>query len=167
MPRPRPQRLPGFHPGRHDSGAIRRRVPGRGAESMRSPGIVPRDTMPTSTWKRERIDSSAWERGSATAEFAVVLPVVMVLAVLVLALARTSMVAMSCQDAANQAARVAAAGTQTNAGDIVTQLAGGDASLTLAQGDGMVEAVVTCPVLPGPLGVLPAHVQGRAYGVKA
>lgn len=126
-----------------------------------------RGTMPTSTRKRERIDLSAWERGSATAEFAVVLPVVMVLAVLVLALARTSMAAMTCQDAANQAARATAADTQSNAGDIVARLAGGDASLTLTQGDGMVEVVVTCPVLPGPLGVLPAHVQGRAYGVKA
>lgn len=117
--------------------------------------------------KNVRHNRSAWERGSATAEFAVVLPVVMVLAVLVLALARTSMVAMTCQDAANQAARVASADAQSNAGDIVARLAGGDASLTLAQGNGMVEAVVTCPVLPGPLGVLPAHVQGRAYGVKA
>lgn len=109
---------------------------------------------------------ASWERGSATAEFAVVLPVVMVLAVLVLAMARTAMVAMTCQDAANQAARVAAAGNG-DAGVVVTRLAGGNASLSMTQGDGMVEAVVTCPVLPGPLGVLPAHVQGRAYGIEA
>lgn len=45
------------------------------------------------------------DEGTATAEFAVVLPVIVVLAALLLYLGRASVVSVGCQDAAANAAR--------------------------------------------------------------
>lgn len=106
------------------------------------------------------------ERGSATAEFAVVLPAVMVLAVLLLSLTRVSMVSMACQDAANQVARVMVSQSDADsARRVAASVVGEEASVTIGESSGMTEVVVSCPVMPGPLGVLPTHVEGRAYGL--
>lgn len=120
-------------------------------------------------WERAqgRFAWGSWaERGSATAEFAMTLPAVMALAVLLLSLGRVSMVSMACQDAANQVARIAVTGADSESmGQVVAGVAGGGASFAMNESADMVEATVVCPVLPGPLGVLPAQVEGHAYGV--
>ena len=54
-------------------------------------------------WKRHADDA---DEGAATAEFAVVLPCVAAVAILVLCLGRASVVSMNCQDAAAAGARV-------------------------------------------------------------
>ena len=53
-------------------------------------------------WKRHADDA---DEGAATAEFAVVLPCVAAVAILVLCLGRASVVSMNCQDAAAAGAR--------------------------------------------------------------
>ena len=53
-------------------------------------------------WKRHTDDA---DEGAATAEFAVVLPCVAAVAILVLCLGRASVVSMNCQDAAAAGAR--------------------------------------------------------------
>ena len=86
-------------------------------------------------WRRHARDADC---GTVTAEFAVVLPCVAAVAILVLCLGRASIVSMNCQDAA-------AAGARAMAID-----AGGEAK------------VVRCPVAADPTGVLPASVVGKA-----
>lgn len=54
-------------------------------------------------WKRHTDDA---DEGAATAEFAVVLPCVAAVAILVLCLGRASVVSMNCQDAAAAGARL-------------------------------------------------------------
>ena len=102
-----------------------------------------------------------------TAEFAVMLPAVIVVAMLILVLTRLAAVQIGCQDAARDAARVAqtlstAHGVRGQDARIVSaarQHAG-----TYAQA---VRIDVTCPAGPGPLHIFPASLHGHAYAVKA
>ncbi|MBT1161998.1 pilus assembly protein [Bifidobacterium sp. SO1] len=109
------------------------------------------------------------DRGAATAEFAVVLPAVVAVAVLLLCLSRTVVISMDCQDAAVSAVRelVVADGVDadTDLQSVVRAVAGGNASATASYGDEQVTVTVQCPVVPDPLGVLPTRVTGRATGV--
>lgn len=109
-------------------------------------------------WKRLR----AWMRGddgAATAEFAVVLPVVVAAAALLLYLARASITQISCQDAAADAARAALVRD-----DDVSAPAG--VQLTVSDGGDRITVTTTCRVLADPLGVLPTTVHGRAVVMK-
>ena len=117
--------------------------------------------------RRARRPPSRWEEGSATAEFAMILPAVVVMAVLVLSLTRVVVVSMDCQDAAAAAAREAVlAGDSGNSAAAARTVAGSSASVTLSRSNGTVTATVHCPVLPGPLGVLPTRVTGTAVGIE-
>lgn len=66
-------------------------------------------------WRRHARDADC---GTVTAEFAVVLPCVAAVAILVLCLGRASIVSMNCQDAAAAGARAMAidAGGEAKAG---------------------------------------------------
>lgn len=90
-------------------------------------------------WWKRHIDDA--DEGAATAEFAVVLPCVAAVAILVLCLGRASVVSMSCQDAA---------------------AAGDSATVRFDRGADSVTVTVQCPVIPDPTGVLPARVTGKA-----
>ena len=87
------------------------------------------------------------DRGAATAEFAVVLPAVAMVAMVLLCLTRTVTVSMRCQDAASAVVR-----------ELVTREGGlsgaGHSRRVTAQG----------PVLPDPFGVRPVNVTGSATG---
>ena len=98
-------------------------------------------------WRRHARDADC---GTVTAEFAVVLPCVAAVAILVLCLGRASIVSMNCQDAA-------AAGARAMAID-----AGGEAKARAAANANSVTVVVRCPVAADPTGVLPASVVGKA-----
>ena len=102
-------------------------------------------------WRRHARDADC---GTVTAEFAVVLPCVAAVAILVLCLGRASLVSMNCQDAA-------AAGARAMAID-----AGGEAkaraAASFAANTNSVTVVVRCPVAADPTGVLPASVVGKA-----
>lgn len=108
------------------------------------------------------------DTGSVTAEFAVVLPAVMVVALVLLSLGRAVLVGVECQDGARAAARELAVSQEvdgrarTRARSAAAKVAGAAASVALAPADGMVRVTLTCPLLPGPLRLIPANVTGEA-----
>lgn len=107
------------------------------------------------------------ERGSVTAEFATVLPAVMVVALLLLSLTRLVGVSIGCQDAASAAARAAAvaAGGGADASAAARNAVGDGITLNVSTAGQRVNVVARCPVLPDPRGVLPTVVEGRAVGI--
>lgn len=131
----------------------RRHRPDAGAPRHAPPGARP------ARW-------AAADCGSVTAEFAVVLPAVVAVALLLVGLTRTVAVSMRCQDAAAAVVReLVVTGGQTDAAAVARDVAGADASVAVRRAQDRVTVNVTCPVLPGPLGVLPAQVSGEAVGV--
>lgn len=110
-------------------------------------------------WKRLRAWMRGDDDGAATAEFAVVLPVVVVTAALLLYLARASVTQISCQDAAADVARA------TLVSDVGVAAPAG-VQVAVADGGDRITVTTTCRVLADPLGVLPATVHGRAVVVK-
>ena len=113
-------------------------------------------------WKRHTDDA---DEGAATAEFAVVLPCVAAVAILVLCLGRASVVSMNCQDAAAAGARAFAVddtGGESKARTAVMADAGGSATVRFERGADFVTVTVQCPVVPDPTGVLPTRVTGKA-----
>ncbi|KFI96993.1 TadE family type IV pilus minor pilin [Bifidobacterium stellenboschense] len=110
----------------------------------------------------------AADPGAVTAEFATVLPAVVALALLLLALSRTVMVSIGCQDAASAAARtVVAAGDAADPASAAHAVGGGDITVQVSRDGDRVTVTTHCPVIPDPLGVLPTRVEGRAVGVIA
>ncbi|MCH9276765.1 pilus assembly protein [Bifidobacterium amazonense] len=106
------------------------------------------------------------DEGAATAEFAVVLPAVVAVAVLLICLARTVVVSMDCQDAAAAAARaLVVAGDDADPHATARAVAGDDVSVSVAQDGDLATVTVQCPVIPDPIGVLPTDVTGKATGV--
>ena len=89
------------------------------------------------------------DRGAVTAEFAVVLPAVAMVAMVLLCLTRTVTVSMRCQDAASAVVR-----------ELVTREGG----LSGADDGHSIRVTAQCPVLPDPFGVLPVKVTGSATG---
>ncbi|ANU43506.1 pilus assembly protein TadE [Bifidobacterium animalis subsp. animalis MCC 0483] len=108
------------------------------------------------------------DEGTATAEFAVVLPVIVVLAALLLYLGRASVVSVGCQDAAANAARaLMVAGNALESGSqAVAQTAAGDGVRIQVRtaGNGF-EVIAHCAVVADPWGVVPRTVTGRAHGI--
>ncbi|MBW3080329.1 pilus assembly protein [Bifidobacterium sp. 79T10] len=112
--------------------------------------------------------TDASDPGTVTAEFAVVLPVVAALAILLLSLTRVAAVQISCQDAASAAARAAVAASRSDPQAAASAAAGktGVSADVVTSGD-TVTVTTSCPVVPDPMGVLPVRVTGRAVGVTA
>lgn len=109
---------------------------------------------------------TAADTGSVTAEFAVVLPAVVAVALLLIALSRTVTVSMRCQDAAAIAVReLVVSGQQADPQTAAIAVAGEGASVSVDSNGNQVSVTVSCPVLPGPLDVLPTRVTGEAVGV--
>ncbi|MDF7664324.1 TadE family type IV pilus minor pilin [Bifidobacterium sp. ESL0763] len=106
------------------------------------------------------------DRGAVTAEFAMVLPAVVAIAALLLMLARAVTVEMNCQDAASAGARVAVT-TKDNGRARAAAIEAADhgAQVSVSRGVGKVDVVVSCPVVPDPMHVLPTHVTGKATGL--
>ncbi|QOL33216.1 TadE family type IV pilus minor pilin [Bifidobacterium eulemuris] len=115
---------------------------------------------------RWRMWSSSYDRGAATAEFAVVLPCVVVVAALLLSLTQAVVVSMDCRDAAAAAAReLVVGGTESQAKRIAGRMARSDVTVDIVYRERYVDVTVTCPVLPGPMNLLPARVTGAATGI--
>ncbi|MCI1219089.1 MAG: pilus assembly protein [Bifidobacterium sp.] len=96
-----------------------------------------------------------------------VLPAVIVMAALLMSLARAVTVSMDCQDAAAVAARqLVITSGEADASAIARSVAGADAATKVSHQKGTFTVNVQCPVLPGPLRVLPTHVHGSATGVE-
>ncbi|KAB8294401.1 TadE/TadG family type IV pilus assembly protein [Bifidobacterium avesanii] len=106
------------------------------------------------------------DRGSATAEFAVVLPAVMAMVMLLLGLTRAITVSLDCQEAARAIARSTVAAQSVEDYGSVAHAIAGESDVTVHELPDRWEVRVACPLMPGPLGVLPLRVEGEAIGFK-
>ena len=105
------------------------------------------------------------DQGAVTAEFAVVLPAVIVMAVVLMSLARAVIVSMDCQDTAASIDReLVVTGGEADAAALARAM-GSDASVSVTRGGGTYAVRVQCPVLPDPLGVMPTRVHATSTGV--
>lgn len=108
--------------------------------------------------------------GAVTAEFAVVLPAVVVVALVLLGLGRGVIANVECADAARAAARQITTSTDADGGiaaartAAVAVSAGSTAAFT--ETTDSVTVSVTCPLLSGPLGIIPASVSATAVALK-
>lgn len=101
-----------------------------------------------------------YDYGAVTAEFSVVLPAAIVVALILLGVGRTVVCSMNCHDAARQVAyHLVAYNDGTSLEDIVHRVAGSDASLKLKKYGNNVDISVSCPVIPDPMHVLPTVVH--------
>ncbi|WP_152209224.1 TadE/TadG family type IV pilus assembly protein [Bifidobacterium cebidarum] len=106
------------------------------------------------------------DEGSATAEFAVVLPSVIAIAGLVLALGRAVTVSMDCSSAASAAAReFVVTGDRAAAQRMASAVMETDVTITVRQSEQLAHIRVTCPVLPGPMNLTPMQVVGESTAV--
>ena len=113
-------------------------------------------------WWRHHIDKA--DRGAVTAEFAVVLPCVAVMAMLVLCLGRGAIVSMNCQDAAAAGARAMTidADGERRAMAAARSIAGDGSTVSFTNDVDAVTVTVRCPVMSDPTGLIPAQVVGKA-----
>ena len=125
--------------------------------------------------RREVMGPKRWEdRGSATAEFAIVLPVVVGCVALILSVARASTVALSCQDAAATAARALIVASSEGEGQrsqvaehAAQQVAGDGIDISVEEHSGVSRVTIRCPIIPDPLGILPSLARGEAVAVTS
>lgn len=123
------------------------------------------------------------QRGSVTAEFAICLPAVLLVVLLVLAVAGVSLAQLRCADAARAGARAAALGQEDGAiTQIVTQRAGADAWVQVQRGQewvtvrvgrsvldsgwGSWEVVAEFSAVPEPTGARQHREPGPAVGAQ-
>lgn len=107
------------------------------------------------------------DAGAITAEFAVILPAIMVLVLVLLTSARASMIALSCQDAARVTARTLAMEDDTSQAQSIAQRAIQTVvTVRVQQTDTTVTVHTQCPVLPRPLSTMPFHVEGYAVATR-
>lgn len=112
----------------------------------------------------------AWLRGDdegvATAEFAVVMPVVVIMAALLLYAARACVVQLECQDAASNVARELIINESADTQVIAQASTGSSIHVQLSTIGNRIEVTTTCTVLADPLDVLPGTVRGHALGIR-
>lgn len=115
---------------------------------------------------RSQPEKDGSDSGTVTAEFAIVLPAVMALAILLLALTQTVRTGMICQEAANAAAREVVVHQGGGDPDAITaRMAGGSSVLSRERSGHQVRVTLSCPLVSTPLGVLPPRIQGRAVAI--
>ncbi|WP_369345034.1 TadE family type IV pilus minor pilin [Bifidobacterium aquikefiricola] len=103
------------------------------------------------------------DSGTVTAEFAILLPVVMALAMLILGLTRTVIVGLNCQEAARVAAReIVVSENSARVSALVRSIAGSAATVSLSEHADSITVSTQCPVIADALGVLPMRMSGRA-----
>ena len=106
------------------------------------------------------------DEGAATAEFAVVLPVIVMLAALMLYLGRASVVSVGCQDAAAYAARAVMVQGSGAGSQAMAQAAAGEGARIEVRPAGIgCEVIAHCAVVADPWGIVPRMVRGRAHGI--
>lgn len=109
-----------------------------------------------------------YDRGSVTAEFAVLLPAIAILIGLIIALGAASARRVTCQDAANKAAWVLTQDDDSQAARQAITRSVGTASTTFRElSDGSISISVICPIGQGPLQLLPFSVEGHALALPS
>ena len=102
------------------------------------------------------------DSGAVTAEFAIILPTVAILAIVLIFVGKTVVNTMNCNDAAGQVAYyIASTHDSKEAQNIVHKVSGKNSSVKVEYVGNMANIVVSCPVVPDPLKVLPMQVEAR------
>ena len=104
----------------------------------------------TCRWRLARLPPDLCT-GSATAEFAIVLPSIIAIAGLILAIGRVVIVSMDCQSAAAAAAReFVVTGDESSARSIAADVAGGEPRVSIAHDRQSTRETDESSVMPGP-----------------
>lgn len=102
------------------------------------------------------------DSGAVTAEFAIILPTVVILAIVLIFVGKSVVNTMNCNDAAGQVAYyIASTHDSKEAQNIVHKVSGKNSSVKVEYVGNMANIVVSCPVVPDPLKVLPMQVEAR------
>lgn len=102
------------------------------------------------------------DSGAVTAEFAIILPTVAILAIVLIFVGKSVVNTMNCNDAAGQVAYyIASTHDSKEAQNIVHKVSGKNSSVKVEYVGNMANIVVSCPVVPDPLKVLPMQVEAR------
>lgn len=102
------------------------------------------------------------DSGAVTAEFAIILPTVAILAIVLIFVGKSVVSTMNCNDAAGQVAYyIASTHDSKEAQNIVHKVSGKNSSVKVEYVGNMANIVVSCPVVPDPLKVLPMQVEAR------
>ena len=102
------------------------------------------------------------DSGAVTAEFAIILPTVAILAIVLIFVGKSVVNTMNCNDAAGQVAYyIASTHDSKEAQTIVHKVSGKNSSVKVEYVGNMANIVVSCPVVPDPLKVLPMQVEAR------
>ena len=102
------------------------------------------------------------DSGAVTAEFAIILPTVAILAIVLIFVGKSVVNTMNCNDAAGQVAYyIASTHDSKEAQNIVHKVSGKNSSVKVEYVGNMANIVVSCPVVPDPLKVLPVQVEAR------
>lgn len=114
--------------------------------------------------------SHRYERGTVTAEFAVILPLVALLAGLLLCTGSAVITRMDCQDAVSMGARLIGQSVdspeqRSEVEKTVVEHAPRGSHLAFSSISPGVQLTLTCPIRAGALHVLPLTVQQTAVGI--
>lgn len=102
------------------------------------------------------------DSGAVTAEFAIILPTVAILAIVLIFVGKSVVNTMNCNDAAGQVAYyIASTHDSKEAQNIVHKVSGKNSSVKVEYVGNIANIVVSCPVVPDPLKVLPMQVEAR------
>lgn len=102
------------------------------------------------------------DSGAVTAEFAITLPTVAILAIVLIFVGKSVVNTMNCNDAAGQVAYyIASTHDSKEAQNIVHKVSGKNSSVKVEYVGNMANIVVSCPVVPDPLKILPMQVEAR------
>lgn len=102
------------------------------------------------------------DSGAVTAEFAIILPTVAILAIVLIFVGKSVVNTMNCNDAAGQVAYyIASTHDSKEAQNIVHKVSGKNSSVKVEYVGNMANIVVSCPIVPDPLKVLPMQVEAR------
>jgi predicted hydrocarbon binding protein len=104
---------------------------------------------------------SARTRGSATAEFALTLPTLVIVLALVAAFLVGTVQSIRCQEAAREIARALAAQDVSDYEVIARTIAGSTAGLEITEEGEFVRVKVTAQIFHLPLGLIPPVIQGE------
>lgn len=121
-----------------------------------------KQTKSTKFTKGAKNIKNAKDSGAVTAEFAIILPTVAILAIVLIFVGKSVVNTMNCNDAAGQVAYyIASTHDSKEAQNIVHKVSGKNSSVKVEYVGNMANIVVSCPVVPDPLKILPMQVEAR------
>ena len=106
------------------------------------------------------------DRGAVTAEFAIVLPTVIVIVSVLCSLVRFVDVSIRCHDAASAVARsLVIEGKNADIDAVAMNIVGTHTTAAYSLQEGIYRVTISCPILPDAMNILPMSVTSKATSV--